>query len=325
MLIFDPDADGKDSYKLYAFPTLMLTVAKMTSRTYPVIAKIGYRFPKLHQCEHSGYQAVDISNRLHPVWLDFFLQNEFAINELLRWSYVTAYEKGYDIRPKPEDVMNVFDMDPNAIRVVIVGQDPYPQEGVANGYAFATNQKTITSSLERLFSSIPGLHHSEGDYTLSGWRSQGVFLLNKTPILWTPAKIDYRELRKEQEQAGDYCGPKLTHPPDNCSIEMLEAIMKQNEAITEAWRKERKPAKPELEEADVNLLMTKWAGITRNVCLFILSIKKAQFVLMGEKAKTLKTDLKTAILCSHPSGRNVYDTFDGKCFSQIPSIDWSRA
>ena len=39
--------------------------------------------------------------------------------------------------------------------------------------------------LETIFSAIRGVEHPIGDFSLKGWIKQGVFLLNKTPILWT--------------------------------------------------------------------------------------------------------------------------------------------
>lgn len=248
------------------------------TKQYPIIGDIGYKFPKLHRCDHESYSPIDISHRLHPVWKEFFTQNDLAINEILRWSYVEAYNKGYDVRPNPQDVLNVFSMSPDAIRVVLVGQDPYPQEGVANGFAFATNQSTITSSLERLFSCIGGIRHKEDDYTLSGWIRQGVFLLNKTPVLWVP-------IRTKEKSVID------------------------------------------VDPKDIDQLTAKWNGVIRTVCLFIAGYgdKKTDFVLFGEKAKSLKTDLPKAILCGHPSGRNTGNAFDGKCFELLPHIEWRDA
>lgn len=42
--------------------------------------------------------------------------------------------------PKNEDIFNVFEMPLQNIKVVILGQDPYPTEGNAIGYAFAVNE-----------------------------------------------------------------------------------------------------------------------------------------------------------------------------------------
>jgi uracil-DNA glycosylase len=163
----------------------------MTS--FPFIPQIGYTNEKLYRCNHSKYLPIDVGASMHPTWIQFFKEHNYSINEILRYLYVSAYEQGLEIRPLAKDVMNVFSMDPSAIKVVIVGQDPYPSEGVANGYAFATSTPNITSSLETIFRAIRGVEHPQNDYTLSGWIRQGVFLLNKTPVVWVLPKDYYNE------------------------------------------------------------------------------------------------------------------------------------
>lgn len=263
---------------------------------YPYISAIGYKSPKLHPCNHEGYMPIHIDDRMHPLWIEFFQRNNFAINEVLRYSYVSAYERGFDVKPAPEDAMNVFRMSPEDVRVVLVGQDPYPgvyfedksSDGtqkkivrlVANGYAFSTNTPKITSSQERMFASIPGLQHDADDYTLKGWISQGVFLMNKTPVLWT-------ERRLQGEQA------RATHA------------------------------------SDLSIPENKWHGISRNILVFLAGIgstrgKTVYFLLMGEKAKSLKENLANCIEASHPSGKSSF-TFNGECFRQLPCIDWRKA
>lgn len=87
--------------------------------------------------------------------------------------------------PSKEDVFNVFKMPLGAVKVVILGQDPYP-DGSCNGYAFAVNKETkIPASLKIIKEEIitSGVER-QGDpeiaewRTLQHWRQQGVFLLN---------------------------------------------------------------------------------------------------------------------------------------------------
>lgn len=70
---------------------------------------------------------------------------------------------------------------PEAVRVVILGQDPYPTPGHANGLAFsvAPDVRPLPRSLSNIFKEL----HSDmnvippnGD--LTGWARQGVLLLN---------------------------------------------------------------------------------------------------------------------------------------------------
>ena len=69
---------------------------------------------------------------------------------------------------------------PNDTRVVILGQDPYPTPGHANGLAFSvTPQTPLPRSLKNIYRELEediGAHPATGD--LSHWAAQGVLLLN---------------------------------------------------------------------------------------------------------------------------------------------------
>jgi uracil-DNA glycosylase len=92
--------------------------------------------------------------------------------------------------PAGSDIFNVFKMPLEAIKVVILGQDPYINRGEAIGYAFAIpalktintppsltviKNEIISSGVERdTKTNIDTLEWRE----LKHWRQQGVFLLN---------------------------------------------------------------------------------------------------------------------------------------------------
>jgi uracil-DNA glycosylase len=94
--------------------------------------------------------------------------------------------------PQSKNIFRVFSMPFDQIKVVILGQDPYPQEGQANGLAFAVNPtsgmpKSLQIIKNEVFQNM-GIS-TEGaamDYatkhpdwrTLKHWHNQGVFLLN---------------------------------------------------------------------------------------------------------------------------------------------------
>lgn len=69
---------------------------------------------------------------------------------------------------------------PSDVRVVLLGQDPYPTAGVANGLAFSTSPSArLPASLRRLYEGLRrdvGTAPPTGD--LSGWAAQGILLLN---------------------------------------------------------------------------------------------------------------------------------------------------
>ena len=86
------------------------------------------------------------------------------------------------------------------IKVVIIGQDPYPQLNVADGIAFScSNKGKIEKSLTYMFNSIKDTVDADyvGNPDLRCWASQGVLLLNSAftttigkpgthQLLWQP-------------------------------------------------------------------------------------------------------------------------------------------
>lgn len=77
--------------------------------------------------------------------------------------------------PEAQNIFNVFQMPLQQIKVVILGQDPYPQAGQAIGYAFAVNSEVNKPVSLKTIEKEVG---HELDRTLQSWRDQGVFLLN---------------------------------------------------------------------------------------------------------------------------------------------------
>ena len=93
-----------------------------------------------------------------------------------------AYSK-HDAWPKGPDIFNAFDKCPfNQVRVVILGQDPYPTPGHAHGLCFSVQDhvKPFPKSLNNIFKEIKNDIGSDfpENGNLERWAKQGVFLLN---------------------------------------------------------------------------------------------------------------------------------------------------
>jgi uracil-DNA glycosylase len=91
-------------------------------------------------------------------------------------------KQGKTIFPPKEQMFNAFKLTPfTAIKVVILGQDPYHGPGQAHGLSFSV-QKPVRQppSLQNIFKELKsdiGMEPPEhGD--LTGWAKQGVLLLN---------------------------------------------------------------------------------------------------------------------------------------------------
>ena len=83
--------------------------------------------------------------------------------------------------PGPDRLFAALDATPpGRARVILLGQDPYPTPGHANGLAFSVSPGTaLPRSLRNIFAELTedqGSAPPGGD--LSGWAAQGVLLLN---------------------------------------------------------------------------------------------------------------------------------------------------
>ena len=91
--------------------------------------------------------------------------------------------KRENITPEEYDTLEAFRYcDLYNLKVIIIGQDPYPQKGVCTGIAFANNSPPYSPSLEKLKESVIDYTRYHGeirfDNTLHCWEEQGVLLLN---------------------------------------------------------------------------------------------------------------------------------------------------
>ena len=116
-------------------------------------------------------------------WQDLFdieQQKPYYLNlrRFLKHEYATQR-----IYPPMDEIFNAFVLTPfNSVKVVIVGQDPYHEEGQAMGLSFSVREGTQEPP------SLMNIHQeliSEGfdgpwSSDLSRWARQGVLLLNST-------------------------------------------------------------------------------------------------------------------------------------------------
>ncbi len=119
---------------------------------------------------------------LHQSWNCFF-ENEKK--QAYFQDLILSLEEKFkftSVFPKKEQIFRVFESDLSEIKVVILGQDPYPTYGYANGLCFSVNPEIYPypKSLLHIFREIkleyPEFEPENGD--LNRWKEQGVFLLN---------------------------------------------------------------------------------------------------------------------------------------------------
>ena len=122
--------------------------------------------------------------RIHPSW-QAVLQEEFDKDYFAKLTdFVRSEYARTTIYPPARQIFNAFDHCPfDKVRVVIIGQDPYHEQGQANGLCFSVAPGVqMPPSLVNIFKEIQsdlGKPFPEnGD--LTRWANQGVLLLNAT-------------------------------------------------------------------------------------------------------------------------------------------------
>ena len=117
-------------------------------------------------------------------WADklkgFILSDDFMsiLQTLLKESL-----EGDRFTPVIANIFRAFEECPyNELKVVIIGQDPYPKQNIADGIAFSCKGGDIQASLRYIFREVEDTVYPEGGYVwdpdLKRWSNQGVLLLN---------------------------------------------------------------------------------------------------------------------------------------------------
>jgi uracil-DNA glycosylase len=138
-----------------------------------------------------------VTQTCHSSWCGLF-NSSLIQQELLN----IKNNIGNNFTPQSSDIFKVFQKDLNNCKVVILGQDPYPQSGVATGRAFEVgnithwnqigNNASLRNILKLLYKNHSGSQTIESidkvrknisfislpNQLFTNWENQGVLLLN---------------------------------------------------------------------------------------------------------------------------------------------------
>lgn len=115
-----------------------------------------------------------------------FIFNIPSLNSILNY-LDKEYRSNTPILPSKNKVLEAFKQCPyEKVKVVIIGQDPYPQPGYATGLLFANpkDTKELSPSLllikDRIYKDfyLTTPNQFKFDCTLQNWANQGILLLN---------------------------------------------------------------------------------------------------------------------------------------------------
>jgi uracil-DNA glycosylase len=110
----------------------------------------------------------------------FLLSKDFE--QILTHLYNESQD-GRKFTPVLKDLFRAFEECPyNNLKIVIIGQDPYPQAGVADGISFSCSHTgKVQPSLRYIFKEIEETVYPDGmtwDPDLKRWSNQGILMLN---------------------------------------------------------------------------------------------------------------------------------------------------
>lgn len=130
-------------------------------------------------------------------WQPYLADHKSRIDEI-GMDLQSRANNGERILPDKKWVFRALEIPPNRVKVLIVGQDPYPNIQDACGLAFSVTPRTsgLPGSLlniqKEIITDIGATNTSDGD--LSKWADQGVMLLNRVLTVTAGASASHAKL-----------------------------------------------------------------------------------------------------------------------------------
>ncbi|MDN4638880.1 uracil-DNA glycosylase [Agreia sp. PsM10] len=127
-------------------------------------------------------ELLSESQRIDPAWAEALAAEAGTLEQIERFlSKETAAGRGF--QPDVSRILRAFRLPLADVRVLIVGQDPYPTPGHPIGLSFATEAhvRPLPRSLQNIYRElrddlgVPTPEHGD----LSAWSRSGVMLLNR--------------------------------------------------------------------------------------------------------------------------------------------------
>jgi uracil-DNA glycosylase len=112
---------------------------------------------------------------MHPSWQRLLTPTEQLLTDIENQLFLTR-----EITPELPLTMRAFEQPLDSVKVLLIGQDPYPTQGVACGLAFAVSPgqkhpQSLKNLMKELATDVP---EASNLGELSAWSNQGVMLLN---------------------------------------------------------------------------------------------------------------------------------------------------
>lgn len=126
--------------------------------------------------------SENLSKVMHPSWAEVLSPIETNLDAMAKMLY-KEHSLGKTFEPPMNQILRVFKYPYDKVKVLLLGQDPYPTHGDAVGLSFSVHPtRPLPRSLQNIYkelcADINCPFPSNGD--LSPWCEQGVMLLNRT-------------------------------------------------------------------------------------------------------------------------------------------------
>lgn len=172
------------------------------------------------------------------------------------WNTIVSTLNSGEFYPKKEQIFSALnDLKPENVKVVIIGQDPYPTCGNAIGYSFSVpNNVKIPGSLKNIFKELrrsyllPEKESKSGN--LQEWVNEGVLLLNSILTVSPRKPLSHKDIGWE----------KFTNS-------IIEHIVKNNK----------------------NCIFLAWGNYAQNICKNIQKSNKHMTILEAPHPSPINT------------------------------------
>ncbi|MDQ4490870.1 uracil-DNA glycosylase [Sinomonas sp. ASV486] len=142
-----------------------------------------------------------LASLVHPEWAPALAPCESALRAALRSLAAQAHD-GVAILPAPSRLLRAFSRPLSGVKVLLLGQDPYPTPGHAIGLSFACDAsvrplpRSLANIYRELVSDLGAPAPANGD--LSPWADEGVLLLNRVLSVRAGSAGSHRRLGWEE-------------------------------------------------------------------------------------------------------------------------------
>lgn len=173
---------------------------------------------------------------------DMVLANYFNSSDYIRTIEMVdeEYHSNKCFPPKSKIFAALENTPFSSVRVVILGQDPYHTEGMADGHAFSADVDKLPPSLVNIFHAVkidyPESVHESG--SLVSWARQGVLLLNTSLTVRKGIPMSHKHLGW-----------------DKMVSEILRVVLSHGNVVIMMWGKPSEKLVASLPYNDANLYL----------------------------------------------------------------------